>query len=943
MASVGDEDGGDVIYVAFDSRIEGLGEALGQLIQESGAERFVAPGIGDDAGEILRDIVLPALDGASQVIVMLDRPNANVGFEVGLALGLGKKVALLCFGREKPAWLDRSLFRSYRVEPVRDAAGIRAALGKDVWVHPLAAEPLQSGSPSIVLSLCPFAGRGADLRVALGARQRAEHDLWNESEAGQQRFTLKDLPSLTRGARLVVWTLPQGGDDADERDGIENTNNGVLAGWVVARELRSFPDVGSESAWEHVRKICVVLSENGPRIVQDLRPLQLPFKSLTDFHALADKVFPAYTRHTTPLAGEIEPAPSPRRTRGWSARRWGAVAGGVAILAASLVAWRRVEAPQKMAARFTSELRYLDPPAPRTPDQLSEFLGHQREAARLAVRLRRCSEVTAKNQGAIVALYYLSLYNEASALAEDARGNDCAAALRPNELCFIRIMQASLLKMTGKLEQARSGYQVLAEDTENRWGCQGNAEQRADAWNKVGHLAVEMGRYQDARQAFQRALTLNGGDNETASAHLGLGKLAISAGDQREADQELATAKDTYAMAMGQAHLLVARAEWELRRGRFSCARRCYQQAGKLYDRDVADKKNVVASTVQKGNIESRLASLFQTVGRPRKEIDEAFRTAKNDIKGFDPDEGIRMALSQLPPLRPQALAQVTQQLESPFELLLQTQVLAYRLRETLTAEVGQADPCERASTADAPSSFEDSVANGDLAQARGYRQRLWACPGRPGAVEEYQAAVRWYGDIDCVKRAASLVVLGQLALEQSSPDLEAASARLREASRACVGVGAPMEATAWEPCTGRRPRRLHPSLVGDCACGDDPGRRSAATVESADYPAELVGSLDLLRAGIARLRARPGDATEAERCYESASAELALTGGPVGEAIVNLERAAADRRDSPTVEISCATLEKYGAKGLSHHYRCPAGGSRSKDSPTTPAARRRR
>ena len=56
-------------------------------------------------GAIWRDIVEPGIDRCERLAAYVDLPNANVGFEVGYALGRRKAVALLRVRPELPTWL----------------------------------------------------------------------------------------------------------------------------------------------------------------------------------------------------------------------------------------------------------------------------------------------------------------------------------------------------------------------------------------------------------------------------------------------------------------------------------------------------------------------------------------------------------------------------------------------------------------------------------------------------------------------------------------------------------------------------------------------------------------------------------------------------------------------------------------------------------------------
>lgn len=98
------------IFVAWD--FSGPANLTLQALQRrppAGVEIDV-PGLAAHGGEILRDRVLPGIVKADRVLVIADTPNANVGFEAGLALGLGRQVAFMVQRQPRPKWLEQPPF-----------------------------------------------------------------------------------------------------------------------------------------------------------------------------------------------------------------------------------------------------------------------------------------------------------------------------------------------------------------------------------------------------------------------------------------------------------------------------------------------------------------------------------------------------------------------------------------------------------------------------------------------------------------------------------------------------------------------------------------------------------------------------------------------------------------------------------------------------------------
>src|SRR5262245_55988705 len=88
---------------------------------------------------------MKGMQESDRVLVIADRPNANVAFEAGLALGLGKMVALVHFGHDIPQWLKQSVFRGFIVNPVTDLRRLNDLLQNEAAWHrpaPAGAAPL---------------------------------------------------------------------------------------------------------------------------------------------------------------------------------------------------------------------------------------------------------------------------------------------------------------------------------------------------------------------------------------------------------------------------------------------------------------------------------------------------------------------------------------------------------------------------------------------------------------------------------------------------------------------------------------------------------------------------------------------------------------------------------------------------------------------------------
>jgi len=113
-------------------------------------------------GEIWRDIVRPKLDEASHVVAYVDKPNANVGFKIGYALGRGNrnsqvqpaKVALALHAMDVPDWLEKPPFRGFNVTQFEDEQALIETIANERGFS--VTDPVESGKD--LLFLCPESG-----------------------------------------------------------------------------------------------------------------------------------------------------------------------------------------------------------------------------------------------------------------------------------------------------------------------------------------------------------------------------------------------------------------------------------------------------------------------------------------------------------------------------------------------------------------------------------------------------------------------------------------------------------------------------------------------------------------------------------------------------------------------------------------------------------------
>lgn len=276
------------VFVVRDFTSEGLEQTLQNLVDKKYKnDTLIVPGLEDEGGEILRDVVLPGIIEAKRVLVLADEPNANVGFEAGLALGFGKPTVVVSWRTELPEWLQRSPFINTLVHRIDKLAQLEDLLtNEEVWkkIDPRSAPSF--GRPDIPSTkfLSPLGCVGSFFTRV----QKDIRPFWNYPPV--QNFTIRDLPCFFHDALQVVWVIAGPVDNEDKRDGVDNACNAVIAGWYCAQLL----DQGNSSVsarrfrenWDSVTRGLRVLRERSSRPIRDIELLEKTFEGPTEFAAL---------------------------------------------------------------------------------------------------------------------------------------------------------------------------------------------------------------------------------------------------------------------------------------------------------------------------------------------------------------------------------------------------------------------------------------------------------------------------------------------------------------------------------------------------------------------------------------------------------------------------------------------------------------------------------
>lgn len=216
------------VFVAYDFEIPGNLQDWLTSVKEAPPDGFKVcwPGelTGKSQGEIWSDIVQRDIEKCERLLAFLDLPNANVGYEIGYALGKGKRVALACIGKEfPPHWAKVPPLNGYMCPRLESVPAICKTIAADnnKWVH--IGKKVQAGTD--VLVLCPEVGGEPYLKQINTCG-------WRMSPG--TRWNLRELPEQLAGVGFVLWVIAPHNDGPKSRDGNENAALSVIAGYAAA-------------------------------------------------------------------------------------------------------------------------------------------------------------------------------------------------------------------------------------------------------------------------------------------------------------------------------------------------------------------------------------------------------------------------------------------------------------------------------------------------------------------------------------------------------------------------------------------------------------------------------------------------------------------------------------------------------------------------------------
>ena len=262
----------DCVFFAWDSRCDSLGSTLKAL--QGHDPRFQTLMINPRSGDIT-DLVFTSIARASSVVALLgEKPNVNVGFELGLALGLGKRVLATCWGTETVhSWVAQTVpFKGFITPCVGSSNKLLKTLSdKNSWhrYQPTYAQGSTRArdDQSTTYYLCPQEGIWSSC--------------WEEFDKRPKRFlsprkkeySIADLSTPFSSIGRLVWVMVPESDNSPDINTKTNTGHAVVAGWFLGRQLKSVQQKWIGNPEELTRQLgAAVQSVFHPVVIGKLNP-----------------------------------------------------------------------------------------------------------------------------------------------------------------------------------------------------------------------------------------------------------------------------------------------------------------------------------------------------------------------------------------------------------------------------------------------------------------------------------------------------------------------------------------------------------------------------------------------------------------------------------------------------------------------------------------------
>lgn len=262
-------------FIAYDFEIKGLADTIHAVAEESEEVRWRRM----NQGDIWSDVVASGLRASDRLVAYVDKANANVGFEIGFALGLGKQVALVLYVFTLPNWRNLPPLNGMACELAYKVKELSERINSESqWLQ--ISKPPDNGTG--VLFLCPTETGDAYLRYRNPSWKTLPIHGWS----------IKHLPNQLNGIKTVIWIIPPHHNYKEGRDGRENAALSVVAGYAASLDGVSV-HVLRHSEARDLADVTVQI-----RAFENANELKLLLAEITDRRPPAVDTFAAYA-HTT--------------------------------------------------------------------------------------------------------------------------------------------------------------------------------------------------------------------------------------------------------------------------------------------------------------------------------------------------------------------------------------------------------------------------------------------------------------------------------------------------------------------------------------------------------------------------------------------------------------------------------------------------------------------
>ena len=216
------------VFIAYDFEIKHGLTSHFEYVKRKKPDHIEWPGNFEDKpqGEIWRNFVRPKLDASPRFIAFVDLPNANVGYEIGYALGhgAGKEAALATMATDLPAWLELPPLNGLFCQRINKGQDLLNLIDSKNWFK----SPPRPKSGEKILFLCQLDGIGYNYHDLV----KEEFNEWQH--LNKDGWSFNDIHEKLKDVGLIVWLILPHNEGQNARDGSENAATAVIAGYAEA-------------------------------------------------------------------------------------------------------------------------------------------------------------------------------------------------------------------------------------------------------------------------------------------------------------------------------------------------------------------------------------------------------------------------------------------------------------------------------------------------------------------------------------------------------------------------------------------------------------------------------------------------------------------------------------------------------------------------------------